>query len=112
MVVGVRTRPLGRVRQATCRSASPRLVSRQALRSSILSCPEFSSGTSTYVPVLNLDEGWNRPNDREQREMAPYVYAIMPWDGWQTQQYYLVPSIGWWNWRPEKHEFNDIRRRI
>lgn len=74
--------------------------------------PSLSSGGSTYVPVVNLDEGWNRPNDREQREMAAYVYAIMPWDGWQNQQYYLVPTLGWWSWRPEKHDFSDVRRRI
>ncbi|HSW44999.1 MAG TPA: glycoside hydrolase family 20 zincin-like fold domain-containing protein, partial [Phycisphaerae bacterium] len=73
--------------------------------------PSLHSDSGSYVPFLNLSDGWNRPNDRELREMGRYVHAVMPWDGWQTQQHYLVPSIGWWSWRPEQYDFQSVRRR-
>lgn len=73
--------------------------------------PSLSSGPGAYVPVLNMADGWNHPNDRELKEMGRYVHAIMPWDGWQALQHYLVPVIGWWSWRPEQYDAEAIRRR-
>ncbi len=74
--------------------------------------PSLHTGGGQYVPVVSLAAGWNHPNERELREMGKYVHAVMPWDGWQAQQHYLVPTIGWWSWRPEQHDFQVVRRRI
>jgi len=74
--------------------------------------PSLYSGSGSYTPVVSLADGWNHPNDRELTEMGRYVHAVMPWDGWQAQQHYLVPTIGWWSWRPERHDFQAVRRRI
>lgn len=65
-----------------------------------------------YMPVFRLADGWNRPNEQELRAMGDYVHAVMPWDGWQSQQHYLVPMIGWWSWRPEQYSFEALRGRI
>lgn len=65
-----------------------------------------------YMPVFRLADGWNHPNDQELREMGDYVHAVMPWDGWAAQQHYLVPTVGWWSWRPEQYDFQAVRRRI
>jgi len=75
--------------------------------------PPFHTGSDrTYSSVIPLADGWNHPNDEELREMGRYVHAVMPWDGWQAQQHYLVPMIGWWSWRPEQYDFQTLRRRI
>ena len=75
--------------------------------------PALHSGAGQgYMPVISLGAGWNHPNDRELTEMGRYVHAIMPWDGWQARQHYLIPVLGWWSWRPEKHDFQAVRRRI
>ncbi len=74
--------------------------------------PLHSGSGSSYTPVISLADGWNHPNDRELTEAGNYVHAILPWDGWQVQQHYLVPVIGWWSWRPERHDFQAVRRRI
>ncbi len=74
--------------------------------------PSLHSAGGSYTPALNLADGWNHPNERELREMGRYVHAVMPWDGWQGQQHYLVPVIGWWSWRPEQYDLKAIRRRI
>ena len=66
---------------------------------------------SSYVPIISLGIGWNHPSDQELRELGNYVHATMPWDGWMQEQYYIVPAIGWCSWRPEKHDFQDVRRR-
>ena len=71
----------------------------------------LSGRGGAYVPIVSLGVGWNHPNSQELRDMGQYVHAIMPWDGWQQEQHYLVPTIGWWSWRPEKHDFKDVRRR-
>jgi hypothetical protein len=73
--------------------------------------PHASLGEGGYTPIPSLAVGWNKPNEQELREMGNYVHAILPWDGWMTEQHYLVPTIGWWSWRPEKHDFQDVRRR-
>lgn len=65
-----------------------------------------------YMPVISLASGWNHPNDRELTVMGRYVHAIMPWDGWMQRQHYLISVLGWWSWRPEKHDFQAVRRRI
>ncbi|MBI4580781.1 MAG: hypothetical protein HY718_13825 [Planctomycetes bacterium] len=65
-----------------------------------------------YVPVISLAEGWNHPTDKELTEAGRYVHAVLPWDGTVAEQHYLVPVIGWWSWRPERHDFQAVRRRI
>ncbi|HOB74598.1 MAG TPA: glycoside hydrolase family 20 zincin-like fold domain-containing protein [Phycisphaerae bacterium] len=73
----------------------------------------FRAGSEqVYMPVLRLADGWHHPNDQELREMGDYVHAVMPWDGWRVQQHYLVPSIGWWAWRPEQYDFQALRQRM
>ncbi len=75
--------------------------------------PPLHSGPDRgYEPVIPLADGWNHPSDRDLTEAGRYVHAVMPWDGWQVQQHYLVPTIGWWSWRPERHDFRAVRRRI
>jgi hypothetical protein len=74
--------------------------------------PSLSSGPRAYVPVLDMADGWNHPSDQELKEMGSYVHAILPWDGWQALQHYLVPVIGWWSWRPEQYDKAAIRRRV
>ena len=74
--------------------------------------PSLSSGPGAYVPVLDLADGWNHPSDQELKNMGRYVHAVMPWDGWQALQHYLVPVIGWWSWRPEQYDQQAIRRRV
>lgn len=74
--------------------------------------PALHSGSGSYMPVFSMADGWNHPNERELREMGPYVHAVLPWDGWQAQQHYLVPTIGWFCWRPEQHDLQAARRRI
>jgi hypothetical protein len=74
--------------------------------------PSLSYGPGAYVPVLDLADGWNHPTERELKEMGPYVHAVLPWDGWQSLQHYLVPVIGWWSWRPEQYDREAIRRRV
>lgn len=69
-------------------------------------------GDRSYVPVLNMADGWNHPTEKELKEAGQYVHGVMPWDGWQAQQHYLVPVIGWWSWRPEQYSASSIRRRI
>lgn len=71
----------------------------------------LSYRSGAYVPVLDLADGWNHPNERELKEMGRYVHAVMPWDGWQALQHYLVPVIGWWSWQPEQYDQEAIRRR-
>lgn len=73
--------------------------------------PSLHSAGGSYTPTLDMADGWNHPNERRLREMGQYVHAIMPWDGWQAQQHYLVPVIGWWSWRPEQYDRKAIRRR-
>lgn len=65
-----------------------------------------------YNPVISMADGWNHPTDKELTEAGQYVRGILPWDGWQMQQDYLLPVIGWWSWRPEKHDYAAVRRRI
>ena len=77
-----------------------------------LQYPSLSSAPGAYVPVLNLADGWNHPNDQELKEMGRYVHAVLPWDGWQALQHYLVPVIGWWSWRPEQYDPEAIRQRV
>ena len=72
----------------------------------------LSSGAGAYVPVLDMADGWNHPSDRELKEMGRYVHAVLPWDGWQALQHYLVPVMGWWSWRPELYDQDAIRRRV
>ncbi|MEP0845079.1 MAG: hypothetical protein HRF43_20440 [Phycisphaerae bacterium] len=73
----------------------------------------FASGAGrAYMPVIGMDEGWNHPRDDELREAGKYVYAVLPWDGWQAQQHYLLPAIGWWSWRPERYDFRALRTRV
>ncbi len=74
--------------------------------------PSLSYRPGAYVPVLDMADGWNHPNERELKEMGRYVHAVMPWDGWQALQHYLVPVIGWWSWRPEQYDPQAIRRRV
>ncbi len=73
--------------------------------------PSLHSGGGSYTPILNLADGWNHPTEQELREMGRYVHAVMPWDGWQLQQHYLVPMIGWWSWRPEQYDRQALERR-
>ncbi len=72
----------------------------------------LSYGPGAYVPVLDLADGWNHPNEHELKEMGRYVRAVMPWDGWQALQHYLVPVIGWWSWQPEQYDREAIRSRV
>ena len=74
--------------------------------------PSISSGPRGYVPVLDMADGWNHPTEKELQEMGNYVHAVLPWDGWQALQHYLVPVIGWWSWRPEQYDREAINRRI
>ncbi|MGB9624376.1 MAG: glycoside hydrolase family 20 zincin-like fold domain-containing protein, partial [Phycisphaerae bacterium] len=74
--------------------------------------PLHTGSDRSYSPVISLADGWNHPNDEELREMGRYVHAVIPWDGWQAQQHYLVPMIGWWSWRPEQYDFRTVRGRI
>ncbi len=77
-----------------------------------LSHGSLHSGGGSYTPVLDLAHGWNHPTDKELREMGSNVHAVLPWDGWQAQQHYLVPVIGWWSWRPEQYDREAQRVRI
>jgi hypothetical protein len=74
--------------------------------------PSLSYRSGAYVPVLDIADGWNHPTEKELKEMGRYVHAVMPWDGWQALQHYLVPVIGWWSWRPEQYDPQAIRRRV
>lgn len=80
--------------------------------------PRFTGGalhsgeSQGYMPVFSLAWGWNNPNPQELREMGDYVHAVMIWDGWPFRQDAHAPVMGWWSWRPEKHEFKAVRRRI
>jgi hypothetical protein len=74
--------------------------------------PSLSYRGGAYVPVLDLADGWNHPTVTELKEMGRYVHAVLPWDGWQALQHYLVPVIGWWSWRPEQYDQQAIRRRV
>ncbi len=69
-------------------------------------------GGSGYVPVLDLADGWNHPTEQELKAMGRYVHAVLPWDGWQSLQHYLVPVIGWWSWQPAQYDQQAIRRRV
>ncbi len=72
----------------------------------------FRAGSDhAYSGALDLGDGWNHPQERDLRAMGDFVHAVMPWDGWQAQQHYLVPMIGWWSWRPEQYTFEAIRGR-
>lgn len=77
-----------------------------------LAHPSLNPGPRSYVPVLDMADGWNHPSEKELRQAGDYVHAVLPWDGWQAQQQYLVPVIGWWSWRPEQYDAKAIRRRI
>jgi len=77
-----------------------------------LSSSLHSGGSQGYMPVISLAWGWNRPNDKELTEMGSYVHSIMLWDGWPLRQDAHIPVLGWWSWRPEKHDFQAVRRRI
>lgn len=74
--------------------------------------PSLSSGPRAYVPVLDMADGWNHPTDKELQEMGQYVHAVLPWDGWQALQHYLVPVIGWWSWRPDQYSKQATNRRV
>ena len=73
--------------------------------------PSLYAAGGQYLPCLTMAQGWQHPSDEELRAMAGNVHATMPWDGWQAQQHYLVPVIGWCSWRPEQQDSNAIRRR-
>ncbi len=74
--------------------------------------PPFGAGEGRgYSPIISMAEGWNHPTDQELIEAGKHVHAVLPWDGWQHQQHYLLPAIGWWSWRPERYDFSAIRRR-
>lgn len=78
-----------------------------------MSAPSFRGGSQhAYMPALRLADGWNHPNERELRAMGKHVHSVMPWDGWQAQQHYLVPAIGWWSWRPEQYDRDTLRDRM
>lgn len=72
----------------------------------------YSGGDRAYSPVFSLAEGWNHPTDAELTDAGKYVHAVLPWDGTQAQQHYVVPVIGWWAWRPEGYDPAALQARI
>ena len=65
-----------------------------------------------YIEPISMAVGWYSPTYEAMADGGEHVDAVMPWGGNAWSPYYVVATMNWWGWSPEKHDWTATRSRI